>query len=396
MGDMEAGSRLGLLRRLDGPKDVLIPVLIGVLQVMGTRVVQTPQLSDGVLDRVPLDWLGYALLVAGPVALVLRRVHPTAVLLTVVGITSVYAVLGYAYGPCFIALMGAFYAAIVAGRRQVAWLTAGFWYVGLVLYLHLTRSTPGLFHDIAVASFLLLVLVLSEVSRIKHERVAEQARRSSEEALRRASEERLRIARELHDVLAHNISLINVQAGVALHLMDEKPEQARTALAAIKQASKDVLGEMRSVLGVMRQGGEQAPRTPVAGLDGLEELFARFRAAGLRVRPETRGTPRPLPAGVDLAAYRIVQEALTNVTRHAGPQATATVLIEYGPRELTLRVEDDGPPAAVPSRTPGGNGIPGMRERAVALGGTLDARPLPSHGFQVVAHLPIPAFAETR
>ena len=148
----------------------------------------------------------------------------------------------------------------------------------------------------------------------------------AEEARRRAGEERMRIARELHDVLAHNISLINVQAGVALHLMDEQPGQSRSALVAIKQASNDALGELRSVLDVLRQGDEAPPRTPASGLAHLERLVAGAEATGLQVRTRVEGTPRPLPAGTDLAAYRIVQESLTNVTRHAGP-ASATVLV---------------------------------------------------------------------
>jgi DNA-binding NarL/FixJ family response regulator len=142
-------------------------------------------------------------------------------------------------------------------------------------------------------------------------------------------------------VLAHNISLINVQAGVALHLIDQQPEQARSALAAIKQASKDTLGELGSVLDVLRHDDEALPRSPTSGLARLDELVARAEAAGLVVRTRIEGEPRPLPTGMDLAAFRIVQEALTNVTRHAGP-ATATVRVAYGQGELTVQVDDDG------------------------------------------------------
>jgi len=147
-----------------------------------------------------------------------------------------------------------------------------------------------------------------------HERKC--ARRQQAEA--RAGEERIRIARELHDVLAHNVSLINVQAGVALHLLDEQPERARPALEAIKEASSETLNEMRSVLSIMRRPGEQPPRSPTAGIDGLGELVARTTAAGIPVETSVSGDPRALPASVDLAVYRIVQEALTNCSRGCG------------------------------------------------------------------------------
>jgi signal transduction histidine kinase len=196
----------------------------------------------------------------------------------------------------------------------------------------------------------------------------------------------MRIARELHDVLAHNISLINVQAGVALHLMDDQPGQSRSALVAIKQASNDALGELRSVLDVLRLGDERPPRSPAPGLANLRSLVAGAGATGLEVRTRVEGTPRPVPAGVDLAAFRIVQEALTNVTRHAGP-ASATVLLGYGGDDLTVQVDDDGRgPAATGSD---GNGIRGMRERVAALGGELAAGPRPGGGFRVLARLPL-------
>jgi signal transduction histidine kinase len=213
-------------------------------------------------------------------------------------------------------------------------------------------------------------------------------RTQAEEARRRAGEERLRIARELHDVLAHNISLINVQAGVALHLMDEQPGQSRTALVAIKQASNDALGELRSVLDVLRQGDEAPPRAPASGLAQLDSLVAGAGATGLEVRTRVEGLPRPLPAGTDLTAFRIVQESLTNVTRHAGP-ASATVLVRYGPDDLTVRVDDDGRGPAAAAGPGNGNGIRGMRERVAALGGELTTGPRPGGGFRVQARLPI-------
>jgi signal transduction histidine kinase len=225
---------------------------------------------------------------------------------------------------------------------------------------------------------------VAEALRGRRERFTEARRAREQEARQRANEERLRIARELHDVLAHNITTINVQSGVALHLIDEQPEQARTALEAINEASADALREVRSALSALRGDGEQPPRTPTAGLDGVDELVSRACAAGLEVSIDVRGNRRPLPASVDLAAFRIVQESLTNVVRHA--QATAaTVQLAYGAGELTVQIDDDGRGGAAAN---GGSGILGMRERAAALGGRLIAGPGPRGGFRVSAHLP--------
>jgi signal transduction histidine kinase len=161
---------------------------------------------------------------------------------------------------------------------------------------------------------------------------------------------------------------------------------------AIKQASNDALGELRSVLDVLRQGDEAPPRTPASGLAHLDRLVAGAEATGLEVRTRVEGTPRPLPAGTDLAAYRIIQESLTNVTRHAGP-ASATVLVRYGPGDLTVQVDDDGCGPAPPGNggpvISTGNGIRGMRERVTALGGELTTGPRPGGGFRVQARLPL-------
>jgi signal transduction histidine kinase len=233
-----------------------------------------------------------------------------------------------------------------------------------------------------------VLLGSAEAVRVRRERAAEAARIKEEEALRRASEERLRIARELHDALGHHLSLINVQAGVALHVNEGLSEQARSSLSAIKQASKEGLAELRSVLEILRQEGERAPRSPTSTLARLDDLVAQAAAAGLEVRMETDGDVRPLPFGVDVAAFRIVQEALTNVTRHAGP-ATATVRVAYGGGDLTIQVDDDGRGPETPV-TPGtGKGLLGMRERVAALGGDLEAGSRPGGGFRVRAHLPL-------
>lgn len=214
-------------------------------------------------------------------------------------------------------------------------------------------------------------------------RVREAEHGKEEEARRRAGEERLRIARELHDVLGHNISLINVQASAALHGLLKRPEDAETALRTIKETSKETLRELRATLGVLRQVDEDAPTAPA---DSLSRVAALVAASGLDVRTELAGTLDEVPVEVDRAATRIIREALTNVSRHsAARQARLSVSNTSG--NLMIRVEDDGPGTAFTEGA--GFGLLGMRERATALGGTLDAGPGPDGGFRVVAALPL-------
>jgi signal transduction histidine kinase len=358
---------------------VALSLVVGVIQIAGSIGA-----ADNQPDRDQLDNLAWALLLAGPVALAARNRHPLPVLVTVVAATLLYVGLGYPYGPIFLSLVIALFTAVNAGYRLAAWVAAGVTYGFLVA----GDVWPPKLHLAAVAAWLVVVLVVSEAARVRRERMAEALHAREEEARRQAGEERLRIARELHDVLAHNISLINVQAGTALHLMDEQPEQARTALAAIKDASKEALRELRSVLDVLRARDEEPPRSPTPGLAHLDDLVARSEAAGLDVDVEVEGVPRQLPAEIDRAAFRIAQEALTNVTRHA-VDASATVRVAYGDEDLTVQVVDDGRGAPTLPAPGAGSGIAGMRERAAALGGQLDAGPRPGGGFRVRARLPL-------
>jgi signal transduction histidine kinase len=217
------------------------------------------------------------------------------------------------------------------------------------------------------------------------EQRAEEAERTRDQAAqRKAMEERLRIARELHDSLTHSISVIQVQAGVAVHLARKRGEEAPPALLAIQEAGADAVRELRTTLGVLRseEDGDGS------GLSQLDSLVARARAAGLPVTVTVTGAQRPLPPEVDQAAYRIVQEALTNVSRHAS-QACASVYLLYTPETLTIQVDDDGKDTGSGPRTAGpGLGLIGMRERVTALGGQLHAGPRDGGGFQVRAEFP--------
>jgi signal transduction histidine kinase len=203
----------------------------------------------------------------------------------------------------------------------------------------------------------------------------------------------LRIARELHDVFGHTMATISVQAGVGIHLIKTRPTQAAEALTTIKQISDQGLTDVKIILGVLRADGDpDQPRTPRGGLDQLDALLVPVRAAGVQPQLTVHGSARPLPAAVDLAAYRIIQEALTNVLRHAHAR-TVQLDLSYEPAQVIIRVHDDGP-AAGPGRdgtnSQDGHGISGMRERALALSGQFTAGPHPDGGFQVRCALNIP------
>jgi signal transduction histidine kinase len=340
--------------------------------------------------RRSFDAGAVALIVVAAGALAARRRQPVAVMAVVFGATLVYFLLGYANGPIWLALIVTYFNASLLGHRLAVAITAaaGFAAFPWLDFLVRNEPAPSLASLVALAAWLLVLLGAAELVRIRRERAAEATRIREEEALRRASEERLRIARELHDALGHHLSLINVQSGVALHLNEELPDQTRGSLSAIKQASKEALSELRSVLDVLRQEDEPAPRSPTSTLARLDDLVSQAAAAGLEVRTETDGDVRPVPFGVDVAAFRIVQEALTNVTRHAGT-ATATVHVTHGERDLTVQVDDDGRGSPGHDSSGSGKGIVGMRERVAALGGELRAGPRRGGGYRVWARLPL-------
>jgi signal transduction histidine kinase len=218
-----------------------------------------------------------------------------------------------------------------------------------------------------------------------------------------AAAERARIARELHDVIAHNLSVMVAQADGGAYAFDATPERSRQALEEIGRTGRQALSEMSSLLGVLRTGPEAAPLTPAPVAAEIEQLVTQAREAGMRVSHTVEGAVRPLPGGLSLAAYRIVQEALTNVRKHAGPEAAAEVTLRYGPDELLVRVADDGRGAAglprysaTPTEDPTGHGLAGMRERAAIYGGTVQAGPRRDTGFEVTARLPLPGRVVSR
>jgi signal transduction histidine kinase len=358
--------------------------------------------SIPVPSGVPVGVLavGYALVLLHTLPLAARRRFPGTVLAVCVASGLAFAALFMP--PVFLgpAMLVAVYSVAAYGRRWVS-------LAGLVvaeLGLAAVWLTPAMLER---STFLLFMGILAVAWVLGHfvgdrqvyaaqleERTAELERAREELARRAVTEERLRLARELHDVVAHAMSVIAVQSGVGAHVAESRPEEVGKALAAIEATSRGALEELRRLLGVLRHDNEvQASLTPVPGLANLDSLLAEVGKAGLAVRLRVEGTPLQLPAGVDLSAYRIIQEALTNVVKHAG-SARAQVVVGYRDQDVTVEVIDDGR-GAVTSVSDGrvgtGHGLIGMRERVQAFGGDLEAGPRPGGGFRVAARLPLAA-----
>lgn len=333
-----------------------------------------------------LDLLGYALLTAGGLGLAARRRAPVPVLV-VTGLCAVgYQAAGFDVPA--VAYLFAVYAAVRAGHRTITVVAS----VTMLVLLPLAALASGL-HDTGEAfaqargalelAWLIAAGAAGEALR-QAERRADEAERTREEtARRRADEERLHIARELHDSLTHQISVIKVQAEVAVHLATRRGEPVPEALLAIREAGREAARELRATLEVLRDDSKSPPH----GLDHVPELVERARTSGLDAKLTIEGQRHDVPTAVDRTAYRIVQESLTNIARHAAA-ATASVLIDYRPDALVIRVDDDGKATSDAAPVPG-VGLLGMRERVTALGGRLRAAPRNEGGFTVQAELPV-------
>ena len=334
-----------------GPRhaSIILAIFIAIVELAGAHVANRHQTAPR-----PLDAGGDILIIVGAAALVVRRKWRIPTYLVSLAATVLYLLAGYPYAPVFFAVLVCIFGAVRTGHRRAVWIATAVGYLVAVLAGRVVSSVggvplraPSVGISIAGAAWTIVALALAEGVRVRTERFAEiarthaeHARARAEQARRQESDERLRIAQELHDVLGHHLSLINVQAGVGLHLMDEHPGQARAALEAIKEASTAALGEVRSVLGVLRTSDEAAPRAPAPTLANLTTLIDAAETAVV-------GEPVLLPPEVDRAAFRIIQESLTNVRRHAGDGAHA----ERGPD--------------VPAR---GSGAAGVRRRCRRAG----------------------------
>ena len=379
------GRRPGWLANFAWRRDLALPAVLLVAQLAGA--IATTVGHHGQQSHLgTADWI---LLVVGPLALTFRHRHPVAVLWVALAATLTPS----GSWSANLSLIVAFFIVATGGHRRAAWVVIVSGYVCSVWLAPLAfgHSIASLQFALLLLAWLTVLVIAAEIVRMRRERSVETQAARQLDAQRRASEERLGMARDLHDVIGHNISLINVQAGVGLDLMDTHPEQARAALAAIKTVSKDALDELRTMLVALRQTDEEAPRSPAPGLDRLPALIELTRAAGLSVFTNVAGDPLLLPAAVDLAAYRIIQESLTNVARHASA-AAATVRLTYEADSLLIEIIDNGQTVPANGVSPGaGSGIAGMRERASALGGRLDAASRPEGGFAVTARLPVRA-----
>ncbi len=340
------------------------------------------------------DALAVVLALLASLVLAFRRRAPLLTLAASLAPVLVYQARGYQGGPALLAPLVALYTiATVEGRlRSLALGVLAGALMSASRLIFSNEPTGTLATDavgfIGAALFLGWAVANRRAFVAEIQDRAERGERTrEEEARRRVDAERLRIARELHDAVAHSIATINVQAGVAAHVVAKRPEQATEALASIRDASKQALAELREILGILRQADEAQPRVPTLGLDQLDVLLETSRRRGVGVELRVEGERSQLPIAVDLAAYRIIQESLTNVIRHAG-KATAHVRIGYAPASLRVTVSDDGIGAEKFSDG-SGHGIIGMRERARALGGTLEAGPRPAGGFEVSASLPL-------
>jgi signal transduction histidine kinase len=328
-----------------------------------------------------------------------RNRWPAGVLAVSTAAVSAYSLLGYVNGAALLApVIALYYAATYLSFRRACAVAAA----TMTALLAATAANNPFPHPTGGGFVLIPFLVAAALfagTAVANRRayVASIRDRALEEARRRVDEERLRIARELHDVVAHTMATINVQAGAAAHVLPTQPGAAAEALQAIKAASKEGLRELRAILNVLRQADEADPTQPAPGTAQLETLVAGARRAGLDATLTVTGEPIPLPAAVDLAAYRIVQESLTNTIRHAGP-ASATVVLSYTDGELLVEVTDTGRGPAGPAApgAPGnggtgtGHGLAGMRERAASVGGTVRTGAASGGGYQVVARLPVP------
>ena len=410
-------QRAASLRLPTWAQDVLLALFVTVMQVQGVPEVAANS-EDVSRPLSDLGHLGAALLVASGLALTVRRRWPVLVFLITAAASLVYFTLDFPDGPGWLALLVALYTVTAQGDGRRSLVIAG---VGIAVLAFVWVVTGRDVEPQAAIGWVFFRIGVSVMSAALGESVrsrrliaveaverADLAERTREKDARaRVDEERVRIAREVHDTVAHAIAIINVQAGVTAHVLDKRPERARETLEAIEQTSSQALREMRAILGVLRDANDD--RFPQPGLEQIDELTAKARDAGLDI--ELEGTPSSgqVPSAVGSAVYRILQESITNVIRHAGP-TRVTVALTYGTDAVELRVIDEGrrpdpsdgrpdphPPAGRPpvngvgGSAEAGRGILGMRERCQLLGGDLLTGQRPEGGFEVRARLPLAA-----
>jgi signal transduction histidine kinase len=374
---------------------------VGDILLAGAIAVAAASAASGATSAEPARFL--LVLLAGGAALTLaaRRVYPVHVFAVTVLTTGFFALVYDGYWP-FAALLAFYSVAAHAPRRTAIVAGAAGIVVVAASIAHLIDWQPLTWSKVALFAGRLAPLVAAWILgdnvrtrraylRALEDRAGQLEREHEANARRAAAEEQARIAREVHDVVAHNLSVIIVQATAADTVFASDPSEAQRAVRTIGSTARQALDEVRRVLGVVTIGEERSPEfPPQPTLGRLESLLEQVRAAGLDVQLEIAGDARELPPGLELSAYRIVQEALTNTLRHANAKH-ATVTVRFDPYALDLEIIDDGPLSAARNGSSGGRGLIGMRERAAAFGGRVDADRIPAGGFRVAARLPVPS-----
>jgi signal transduction histidine kinase len=376
------------------PSDVLLAVALGSAAFAAYLLEPVTPFTIG---WAPV-WLGWLLLVLIHVPLIWRRVAPIVAMACTGTATGIYFVLGYQQGAASLAVLVALYSVSAYGVRSdgVVSLVLSMLFVGAGLVSAASQGMRIGALQFAINLFVFVgIWALGDRTRVRREVVdqltarAEEAERSRELAAGLAvADERTRIARELHDVVAHTVSVVVVQAGAGRRIAAKDPARAVAALADIEATGRDALEELRRLVGILRDGSAETDLAPQPRLAELDDLVRRLAETGVPVELHRRGSTRQLPPGIEVSAYRIVQEALTNVLKHAGPVSRVDVCLGYSPDLVTVEVSDDGvgAPGGVEGR---GTGLVGMRERVGLYRGTLHAGPRPGGGFEVVAQLPV-------
>ncbi|MEU6663166.1 sensor histidine kinase [Streptomyces sp. NPDC046821] len=374
-----------------GVMDASMSAVLFALSVLAVSVVHDQH-------RLAFRWPAVLLIAVSCAALMWRRRYPFGVLVVALVCTMVLQGLGFRSGPLSTSpLIVSVYTVAVCTDRRTAWTTAGLSAAVMVGAAVATEPRAWFSPDaVALLAWMALPAAIGDGVRSRRayvaavEERAEHAERTrDQEARQRVAEERMRIARELHDSVAHHIALINAQAGVAVHLVEQRPEHVLTALEGIRDVSQSALDELRVTVSLLRQPDETAaPRDPTPGMEQVPALLTSFDRAGLAVKQTVSGDPAALSPAADLAAYRIIQEALTNVRKHAGVDH-ARLDLHYRPGRLTITVEDDGRSVPAPSGSGSGHGLIGMYERASTVGGRAQAGVRPEGGFSVIADLPL-------
>ncbi|MDH3306747.1 MAG: sensor histidine kinase [Acidimicrobiia bacterium] len=384
---------LGPFIRWPRSSDAVLATVVFVLEVIGILVRtanESGEFTLSMLGDVPAAT--YLLLAASSVALLWRRRRPLIVLLATLTAGLVWDVIGLAYGPSL-----AIFVSLYGVGRYIADTRTSLLAVAAALILVVADDViEG--ESVSVFGFSLAVVLVGwylgtlikgrrEYLALVEERAEYLERAQAAEAQRAVDEERTRIARELHDLVAHRVSMMTVQAGAAQTVAASDPARAVRAMEAIEQAGREALDELRQVLGVLRPDGHREALGPMHGLADIPGLVREMNDAGLKVSLSNNVVHDVVPAKVDLATYRIVQEALTNVLKHAGPDPTAEVRLSANDQMLTIEVTDRG--SGVSTLPGSGHGLLGMRERAGLLGGTFEAGPRPEGGFRIMARLPL-------